>query len=77
MQRPQALSRCGDCKLFGTLATKPQACGWGIPECSGPQGTFAEKCPLFTYQNGYMPLLDCADEDLPEWTRVEQTTLQF
>ena len=75
MNKPQALCRCGDCKLFGSITTKPDACGWNIPECTGKSGTFAEKCPLFTYANGYQPLLDCAEEDLPEWTRTEQLTL--
>lgn len=78
MPPPQAGTdvRCGDCKLFGTLASKPNACGWQIPECTGAKGTFASECPLFTYPNGYQPLLDCAEEDLPDWTRQEQLSLE-
>ena len=77
MQKPQAQSRCGDCKLFGSLVSRPNACGWNIPECSkGAESTFAQECSLFTYENGFQPLLDCAEEDLPEWTRQEQMTLK-
>ena len=73
MQAPQD-RRCGDCKLFGTLASQPNACGWQIRECTGAKGTFAKECSLFTYQNGYQPLLDCPEDDLPEAT-AEQMSL--
>ena len=73
---PQAQCRCGDCKLFGSITTKPDACGWEIPECKGAQSTFAQRCSLFTYPNGYQPLLDCLEEDLPEWTKAEQLSLE-
>ena len=77
MYPPQALCRCGDCKLFGSLVSQPNACSWGVPECNkGADSTHADRCPLFTYPNGYQPLLDCAEEDLPEWTRTEQMTLE-
>lgn len=77
MYPPQASCRCGDCKLFGSLATQPDACGWGIPECRGEQSTFAKECSLFTYPNGYQPLLDCPEEDLPEWTHAKQLSLEI
>ena len=67
MYPPQKLSRCGDCKLFGSLASKPDCCGWEIPECKGADSVFARKCSLFTFPNGYQPLLDCSEEDLPDW----------
>ena len=75
MYPPQALCRCGDCKLFGSLATKPDACGWSIPECRGADSTFARECSLFCYSNGYQPLLDCPEEDLPDWTKAKQLNL--
>ena len=66
---------CGDCKLFDVTKGKAGLCSWGIPECTGPAGTHAKWCPLFTDHNGYQPLLDCEEEDLPEWTRSSQMTL--
>ena len=76
MQPLQAQCRCGDCKLFGSLASQPNACSWGVPESKGADSTFARQCALFTYPNGYQPLLDCAEEDLPEWTSAKQLTLE-
>ena len=76
MQLPQAQCRCSDCKLFGSLASQPNACSWGVPESKGADSTFARQCALFTYPNGYQPLLDCPEEDLPEWTTAKQLTLE-
>ena len=50
--------------------------GWEIKECKGADSTHAAICSLFTYPNGYQPLLDCAEEDLPEWTRAKQLSLE-
>lgn len=66
---------CGECKLFDITKGTNGKCSWGIPECSGPTARHARYCPLFTDQNGYQPLLDCPEEDLPEWTRSEQLDL--
>ena len=66
---------CGECKLFDTTKGPNGLCSWGIPECSGPNATHAKWCPLFTDHTGYQPLLDCPEEDLPEWTRSQQMTL--
>ena len=77
MRPPQAQCRCGDCKLFGSLVSQPNACSWGIPECSGADSSHAERCPLFTYSDGFQPLLDCTDEELPEWTRTNQLSLEI
>ena len=77
MQLPQAQCRCGDCKLFGSLVSQPNACSWGIPECKGAESAFAQECALFCHENGFQPLLDCPEEDLPEWTRQEQMTLKL
>ena len=76
MYPPQAQCRCSDCKLFGSLASQPNACSWGVPESKGADSIFARQCALFTYPNGYQPLLDCPDEDLPEWTTAKQLTLE-
>lgn len=67
--------RCGDCKLFGSLLSAPTKCSHGIPECTGAKGTYAEVCPVFTYPDGRQPLLDCEDEELPEWMRAEQLSI--
>lgn len=66
---------CGECKLFDTTKGPQGSCSWGIPECKGPQAKHAKWCPLFTDHNGNMPLLDCADEDLPTWAMSSQMTL--
>lgn len=66
---------CGECKLFDFTKGSSGNCSWGIPECTGPAADHAKWCPLFTDQNGYQPLLDCEEEDLPEWTRSNQMTL--
>ena len=42
----------------------PTPAGWGVPESKGADSTFARQCALFTYPNGYQPLLDCPEEDL-------------
>ena len=76
MYPPQAQCRCSDCKLFGSLASQPNACSWGVPESKGADSLFARQCALFTYPNGYQPLLDCPEEDLPEWTTAKQLTLE-
>ena len=46
MHPPQASCRCGDCKLFGSLASQPNACSWGVPESKGADSTFARLCAL-------------------------------
>ena len=66
---------CGDCKLFDYSKGQTGLCSWGIPECKGSSADHAKWCPLFTDQNGRQPLLDCDEEDLPEWTRSEQMQL--
>lgn len=71
----RAKLRCGDCKLFGSLLSKPNCCGWQLPECKGANSEFADLCPLFTFPDGSQPLLDCEEKDLPEWTRTEQMAL--
>ena len=48
MYPPQASCRCGDCKLFGSLASQPNACSWGVPESKGADSTFARQCALFS-----------------------------
>ena len=66
---------CGECKLFDTTNGPSGSCSWGIPECKDQWSDHAQWCPLFTDQTGYQPLLECAEEDLPEWTRMEQTSM--
>ena len=66
---------CGDCKLFDHSKGAAGQCSWKVPECSGPTATHAKWCPLYTDHNGYQPLLDCADEDLPDWVNSEQMNL--
>ena len=66
---------CGDCKLFDHSKGAAGQCSWKVPECTGPSGTHAKWCPLYTDQNGYQPLLDCTEEDLPEWVNSEQMSL--
>lgn len=63
---------CGECKAFDFTKGK---CSWGIKECKDQWSKHAKWCPLFTEQNGYMPLLDCPEDALPEWARSNQTTL--
>ena len=70
-----ASRRCQDCHLFDSDIGVAGSCSWGIPECKGPRSLHAVRCPLFTEQNGYMPLLDCDEADLPEWTRTAQLSL--
>ena len=74
-RRPAVERRCSDCKLFGSLVSQPNKCGWLLPESTGPNGTFANECPLFTLPDGSQPLLDCEEKDLPEWTTAEQMSL--
>ena len=61
--------RCEDCKQF---YLRKGSCAWGIPESHGPDSAFAEDCPLFTDQNGYAPLLDCDEDQLPAWYRQKE-----
>ena len=65
----KASLRCQDCKQF---YLRKGRCAWGIPECNGPDSTFAEECSLFTDQNGYAPLLDCDEDQLPAWYRQKE-----
>ena len=67
---PQALCRCGDCKPFGSLTSKPNACSWGVPNATKERKALRQRCALFTHPNGYQPLLDCAEED----SRVDTAT---
>ena len=66
---------CGECKLFDTTKGRNGLCSWGIPECKDQWSEHAKWCPLFTDENGFQPLLDCSEEELPEWTRAKQTSL--
>ena len=64
--------RCGDCLQFEHAKDR---CAWGIPECKGTDRfnhPFAEECSLFTNQNGYAPLLDCDEDQLPAWYRQKE-----
>ena len=61
--------RCQDCLQF---YLRKGRCAWSIPECNGPDSTFAEECSLFTDQNGYAPLLDCDEDQLPAWYRQKE-----
>lgn len=61
--------RCKDCKQFYLRTGK---CAWDHVDCHGPDCTFAEECPLFTDQNGYAPLLDCDEDQLPAWYRQKE-----
>ena len=65
----KALLRCQDCKQF---YQRKGRCAWSIPESKGPDSTFAEDCSLFTDQNGYAPLLDCPEDQLPAWYRQKE-----
>jgi hypothetical protein len=61
--------RCENCKQF---YQRKGACAWGIPESTGANSTFASQCSLFTDKNGYAPLLDCLEEQLPAWYRQKE-----
>tara|TARA_R110002012_G_scaffold212231_2_gene383246 strand:- start:1537 stop:1875 length:339 start_codon:yes stop_codon:yes gene_type:complete len=61
--------RCQDCKQF---YKRKGVCAWGIEECGGPDSIHADECPLFTYPNGYAPLLDCDEDQLPAWYRQKE-----
>ena len=61
--------RCEDCKQF---YLRKGSCAWSVPECTGPNSTFAQECASFTDQNGFAPLLDCPEEDLPAWYRQKE-----
>ena len=64
--------RCGDCLQFEHAKDR---CAWGIPECKGTDRfnhPFAEECSLFTNQNGFAPLLDCDEDQLPAWYRQKE-----
>lgn len=66
---------CGECKLFDFAKGPAGLCSWLVPECKGPTSVHAKYCPLYTEPNGYQPLLDCDEDELPEWTRSTQMTL--
>ena len=68
---------CGDCGLFDHTKGKAGQCSWAIPECNGPRAKHAERCPLFTDQNGVQWLLECPEEDLPDWTRERITQMDL
>ena len=64
--------RCGDCLQFEHAKDR---CAWGIPECKGPEWfnhPFAQDCSLFTNKDGYAPLLDCPEDQLPAWYRQKE-----
>ena len=61
--------RCQDCKQF---SKRKGVCAWGIIDCGGPDSIHADVCPLFTNQNGYAPLLDCDEDQLPAWYRQKE-----
>ena len=61
--------RCKDCKQFYLRSGK---CAWNHRDCHGPDCTFADECPLFTDQNGFAPLLDCDEDQLPAWYRQKE-----
>jgi len=67
MKKP--VLRCGDCKQF---EHDKDRCAWQIPECKGLEHPFAQECALFTDQNGYAPLLDCDENQLPAWYRQKE-----
>ena len=63
---------CGDCLQFEHAK---DGCAWGIPECKGPDRAnhpFAQECSLFTNKDGYAPLLDCPEDQLPAWYRQKE-----
>ena len=66
---------CGDCKLFDFTQGTAGKCYWRFPECTGPKCREAWWCPHFTDQNGCQPLLECEEDELPEWTRSDQMDL--
>ena len=66
---------CKDCHLFDESIGTAGSCGWEILECKGPKSLHANVCPLFTQADGYMPLLDCDEADLPAWARQDQADL--
>ena len=68
---------CSDCQLFDHAKGVAGQCSWGIPECKGPKSKQAELCPLFTDENGVQWMLECPEEELPEWTRTDQLTLEL
>jgi len=61
--------RCKDCLQFEHIKGR---CAWGIIDCGGPDSIHANECPLFTDQNGYAPLLDCDEDQLPAWYRQKE-----
>jgi len=64
--------RCSDCKQF---IPRKGRCAWDIIDCEetgGHKSTYADKCNLFTDHNGYAPLLDCEEEQLPAWYRQKE-----
>lgn len=64
--------RCSDCKQFNWRMGR---CAWGIKECEetgGHKSIHADDCNLFTNHNGYAPLLDCKEEQLPAWYRQKE-----
>lgn len=65
----QASLRCENCKQF---YLRKGVCAWGIPESTGANSTFASECSLFTDKNGYAPLLDCEEDQLPAWYRQKE-----
>jgi len=69
-------SVCGDCELFDNTQGTVGKCCWGIRECKGPSSSFASECALFM-KDGKQFLLDCAEDELPEWARSDQLTLEL
>jgi len=65
----KASLRCEDCKQF---YLRKGRCAWSVPECTGPNSTFAQECANYTDQNGFAPLLDCPEDQLPAWYRQKE-----
>ena len=61
--------RCQDCLQF---YLRKGRCAFSIPECTGPDSTFAQECANYTDQTGYAPLLDCDEDQLPAWYRQKE-----
>ena len=66
---------CGDCGLFDHSKGKAGECEWGIAECKGPKSRHAGYCPLFMDADGRQWLLECDDDQLPDWAKSDQPTL--
>ena len=61
--------RCQDCLQF---YLRKGRCAFSVPECTGPDSTFAQECANYTDQTGYAPLLDCDEDQLPAWYRQKE-----